>query len=297
MIHKESLFLGHDETPLYWQCWYPDQDPKAIIVFIHGFGDHSSRHVTLISHVVSQGYAVYSYDSRGNGQSPGKRGHIDSWDQYRSDLRTFIHDVVELHGPELPLFLMGFSMGGLTALEYILHYPENFDGVIAASAPLGNVGVSPILMKIGRVMNCIMPSFTMDMGIDRKWICRDYSVVETHMSDRLNHGRASARLGVEFEHAIEWTQARAAELAVPLLVLHGSQNKIADPRGSREFYNNVLISDKQYILYDGAYHELDDELCKDEVLRDLTDWMNRHLDTGAIIKERVDACLAEQLTD
>ena len=87
-------------------------------------------------------------------------------------------------------------------------------------------------------------------------------------------------MGTEFEAAVAWTQARAHELAVPLLIMHGSANRIADPAGSRSFFSKVRIEDKQYNLYDGAYHELDDELNKKEVLADLTHWLDCHARAG-----------------
>ncbi len=275
MRHEEGVFKGFGGIKLYWQCWRPEEEGRGVIVFVPGLGDHSSRHPKLVNCLVDSDYEVYSFDLRGNGLSPGQRGHINSWQELREDLRAFKRHV-ERRSPDLPLFLLGFSMGGLTALEYTLHYPKGLRGVIAISTPMGNVGVPSLMMKLAPAISRLFPRFSMDMRIDRKWISRDPQVEKEHRNDPLNHGRASARLGAEFLEAIAWTQAGAAGLSVPLLMQHGSMNMIARPEGGREFFEKVTIADKQYCLYEGAYHELDDDLDMERVFTDLTNWLRKH---------------------
>jgi len=276
MKHYEGTFQGFDGLDLFWQYWQPLKKAKGVLVFIHGIGDHSSRHASLVNHSVESGYAFYTFDLRGNGRSPGQRGHINSWRELSGDLGSFLQ-LVRQQKPSLTLFLMGFSMGSVITLEHTLHYPEGLAGVIIASAPLGRVGVSPFLMSLGKVTSLFWPRFSVDMRIDKKWISRDPEVVKAHREDLLGHGMASARMGSEFEAAVSWTQAHATDLQVPLLVLHGSANRIAEPEGSRRFFENVTFSDKQYNLYEGAYHELDDDFNKEQFLEDLTGWMDKHL--------------------
>lgn len=275
MRHEEGVFKGFGGIELYWQCWRPQEVGRGVIVFVPGLGDHSGRHAKLVNCLVDSDYEVYAFDLRGNGRSPGQRGHINSWQELREDVRAF-KKYVELRSPNLPLFLLGFSLGGLAALEYALHYPQGLRGVIAISAPVGNVGVPSLMMKLAPAISRIFPRFSMDMRIDRKWISRDPQVEKAHRGDPLNHGKASTRFGAEFLKAIARTQAGAADLSVPLLMQHGSRNMIAKPEGGREFFEKVTIADKQYSLYKGAYHELDDDLDMDRVFTDLTNWLRKH---------------------
>jgi alpha-beta hydrolase superfamily lysophospholipase len=147
-------------------------------------------------------------------------------------------------------------------------------------------------MTVTRVMSRVMPTITMRMHLCKRWICRDYAVAETDSGDPLSHRKATARMDTEFESAIAWTQARAGEFAVPLLIMQRSENGIADSSGSREFFSKVRIEDKEYIQYSNAHREVDDKLSKDEILDDLTGWMDRHLQSEALRNKHNLACVA-----
>ena len=274
-LHSQSLFQGTDGISLFWRRWLPDNASDAVVVFIHGIGDHCSRHGSLVSALVRSGYAVYAYDSRGNGRSPGQRGHIDSWDQLRGDLAAFMQLVRELE-PGAPIFLLGFSMGSLVVLDFVLHGAEGIEGVIIISAPMGETGVPPVLMKLATVLNRVTPRFSMEMRLDKTHISREPEVVRAQATDHFCHGRGTARMGAEYIRCVSRIHSRAGALKVPLLVLHGEENTIADPKGSRNFYSNVMFADKQYYLYKGGYHELDDDACKNQVLEDISMWLKDH---------------------
>ncbi len=122
MNHREGTFRGHGGLELYYQCWRPEGTPLAVLVLIHGFGEHSGRYMNVVNHLVPRGYAIWSFDHRGHGRSPGRRGFVRTWDEFREDIRLFLEMVRQQEGG-LPVFLMGHSMGGLMVLEYALHHP------------------------------------------------------------------------------------------------------------------------------------------------------------------------------
>ena len=93
MQHIEFHFEGMDGCSLYAQCWLPEASPRAVIAIVHGIGDHSGRYMNIVNHMVSNQIGVYAYDLRGHGNSPGQRGHIDSWAEYRIDLLNFINSI------------------------------------------------------------------------------------------------------------------------------------------------------------------------------------------------------------
>jgi len=276
--HHDGTFAGAGGLQLYYQAWLPPagQPKKAVLINLHGLGDHSSLYPTLADHFPSRGIALYAYDMRGNGHSPGQRAYLRGWHEYRGDLRAFLERVRKWEG-SLPVFLLGNSLGGLVVLDYALHYPAGLRGVIAAAPPLGEVGVPPFLMALGRIMSWIWPRFSLEVGMDLSGLARDPAVADTILSDSLFHRRGTARLSTEVTAAIQRVQARAETLSVPLLILHGSADRMVPPDGSRRFFSRVEEPDRELREYPGAYHALFADLGYEEVLKDTERWMEGHM--------------------
>jgi alpha-beta hydrolase superfamily lysophospholipase len=275
--HKDGRFPGHGGVPLYYQAWTPAEKPyRAVLVNLHGLGDHSGLYPHVGSYFPSRGLAVYAYDMRGNGRSPGQRAFLKHWDEYRGDLDAFLRKLRNWE-PGLPIFLLGNSLGGLVVLDYVLHRPEGVAGVIAAAPALGAVGVPPILMRLGRVMSRIWPRFSLRVGMDLSGLARDSAVVEAVLSDPLFHRRGTARLSTEVTAAIDRVQAGASTLAVPLLILHGSEDRMVPPDGSRRFFASVRFPDREFREYPGGYHGLFADWGHETVLRDVERWIDSHI--------------------
>ncbi|RMG98580.1 MAG: alpha/beta hydrolase [Chloroflexi bacterium] len=276
MKHLESTFQGADDTILYYQYWLPDTPPKATLIIIHGFGEHSGRYMNIVNYLVPKGYAIYSFDHRGHGRSPGQRGHINHISEFRNDVHAFVQ-LIRQQTPDLPLFLYGHSMGGLIVLDYGLHHPDGLSGVISSAPAIGELGVHPILLTIGRIMSRILPRFSLNANLDATAISRNEKVVRAYQEDPLVHGRASARLSTELQDAATWIQAHATEWRLPLLILHGTADRLTAPEGSQRFFENVTWPDKQRIVYEGGYHESHNDIHYERVLADLSNWLEAHL--------------------
>jgi alpha-beta hydrolase superfamily lysophospholipase len=275
--HREGTFAGYGDVRLFYQVWRPSR-PRALLVNLHGLGDHSGLYLNLAGHFPARGVALYAFDMRGNGRSPGQRAYVRSWGEYRGDLGAFLRRVREWE-PRLPLFLLGNSLGGLVVLDYAIHYPQDLAGVIATSPPLGEVGVPPLLMALGRVMSRIFPRFSLNVGMDLSGLARDPAVIEAVLADPLFHRRGTARLSTEVTAAIQRVQEMAGRLSVPLLVLHGSADRMVPPDGSRAFLQKVRFPDRELREYPGAYHGLFADLGFEAVLGDLERWIDRHIVT------------------
>jgi alpha-beta hydrolase superfamily lysophospholipase len=272
----EGTFAGHGGTPLFRRGWAPAGKPMAALVLVHGLGDHSGLYASVARHLVPRGYAVEAFDGRGHGRSPGPRGHIDSWDERRADLRAFVEAVrLEHVGP--PLFLVGNSAGGLGVLEYALRHPDGLAGVVAASPAIGEVGVSAWLIALARLLSHVWPTFSLDVGLEVENLSRDPAEVRAIVDDPLFHTRATARGGDETLRAVAWTRAHAGELRVPLLLLHGSGDRITSPESSRSFLEAAGSTDKERREYAGAFHNLFHETNASEVLADVADWLDRRV--------------------
>ena len=277
VTHRQGRFAGGDGISLYYQAWTPSRSrARAAIINLHGLGDHSGLYPNLASHLPVRGMALYAYDMRGNGRSPGQRAYLRSWQEYRDDLREFVTQVREWE-EDLPLFLLGNSLGGLVVLDYALEHAAGLAGVIAAAPPLGRLGVPPVLMSLGRVMSRVLPRFSLEVGMDLTGLARDPGVRETVLADPFFHRRGTARLSTEVTAAIARVHQRAADLTVPLLILHGSADRMVPPDGSRSFFAQVRCPDREFREYPEAYHALFADINHGEVLGDLERWLEAHI--------------------
>ncbi|HWB43222.1 MAG TPA: lysophospholipase [Gemmatimonadales bacterium] len=270
--HSQGWFAGAGGLSLFRQTWRPAGRPRAALLNIHGLGDHSGLYPTLVDHCMTRRLVVHSHDLRGNGRSPGQRAYVERWEEYREDLARFVATVRSEEG-DLPLFLLGNSLGGLIALDYALHHPDGLRGVVAASPPLGRLGVPAPLLALGRVLSRVWPRFSIRTGMDLSGLARDPAVVEQVLADPLFHRVGTARLSTEVAAAIARVQEGAPRFPLPLLVLHGSEDRMVPPDGSRSFVPRVGHPDHQLREYPGAYHVLFADLDRERVLTDLEQWI------------------------
>lgn len=276
MDHLEATLQIGPGQDLYYQRWRPENDPKAVLVIVHGFGEHSGRYPNIVDTLVPEGYAVYSCDNRGHGKSFGERGHIDRWEDFRSDVFSFIK-LVEEKEPDIPLFLMGHSLGGLIALEYILRVPDGVEGVIASGPALTQGSVNPLLLVVSKIMSRLMPTLSLDTKLEGLNVSRDPEVVNTYLNDPLVHSMASARFGTEMASAAKWVRRHPQELKVPILIVHGGADKLVDPKSSRDFFEGIKLEDKTRIEYEGYFHEPHNDLGWEKPVSDILKWLEDHL--------------------
>lgn len=281
ILHTEGSFTGAGGLVLYEQSWRPAGRPRAAVVVVHGFGEHGGRYGNVVEALVPRGHALYTFDLRGHGRSPGIKGHISSWDEYRTDVSAFL-GLIRAEQPGIPLFLMGHSMGALIVLEYAtcggfgaggISLTEP-DAVIASSSPIIPCGVTkPHLVFLAHLLSRIWPTFSMVVGLEHAALSRSPECVQAYGADPLVHGRATARWGTEAMAALERVKAHVGALTKPLLLIHGEADRIDDAAGSRWFYERAGSTDKTLLTYPGCYHELHNDLDRAQVLADLGAWI------------------------
>ena len=276
MKHEEGTFTGVGELSLFYQSWHPEEEAKAILVIVHGLGEHSGRYLNIVNHLVPLGYAVYGFDHRGHGRSPGPRGYINNYIEFRGDVHNFL-EMVRAREEKRPLFLMGHSMGGGIVVNYILHDPEGFAGVIASAPAIGQLNIQPALAFAARMMSGIMPKFSMDNGLDLSGISRDEAAVQAYKDDPLVHGKGTPRLGVEMMDNAAWSMVNAHEWEPPLLMIHGEADRIVNVEQTRLFFEAVQQPDKELIIYEGGYHESHNDVHYEQVVADIVRWLGQHL--------------------
>jgi alpha-beta hydrolase superfamily lysophospholipase len=180
--------------------------------------------------------------------------------------------------PSLPVFMWGHSMGALIALEYLLHAPAGLRGAIISGAPLDPVGVAkPFLVLIARVLSRIWPRFSLSLGLDTKALSRNMEVVKAYEADPLVHGKTTVRWGTEILQTIEWVKAHAAEVRIPLILIHGESDSLNSSNGTRTFFEKVTFADKEMKIYPGSYHEIHNDLDQIKVMADMMRWLDGHI--------------------
>lgn len=277
MNRSEGTRTTRSGTTLFFQRWLPTaHPPKAILAIVHGFGEHSELYHHLGEFFVQRGCAVIALDLRGHGRSAGARGFIRHWADYREDVATLVALGAEL-AMDLPLFLVGHSLGGLIAIDYAQQYPEGIRGLIVMGPALGTISVPRYLVWLSRLLSRIWPTFSLDTQLNSAAMSRDPVAVARLEADPLVHGRGSARLGTEVFQAIDRVRKNARSLSLPILIQHGEDDTVAHPDGSHKFFGALTLADKELRTYPGGFHNLFVDLNWQEVLGDIDRWVARHL--------------------
>lgn len=275
MTSTEQTLTSADGTVLAGRLWETATEPRAAVCLVHGLGEHSGRYEHVGARLVAGGYAVESFDLRGHGRSPGGRG-VTPFDRTMDDIDALLADAAA-RCPGRPRFLYGHSLGGLLVLTYVLRRQPDLAGVVVSGAGLR----SPVLeqrvkMTAARLLGSLLPTVTMPSGLDDTGISRDPAVVEAYRADPLVHDKASLGLGKEGAVGATWALANAARFPLPLLIMHGGDDRLTYPRGSEEFAAQVT-GDCTLTIYDGLYHEVHNEPEQAQVLDDVVAWLDAHL--------------------
>ncbi len=266
---------GAGGAELFAQSWLPASSPRALVVLVHGFGEHSDRYSNLVTALTHAGYAVYAFDHRGHGRSPGARGHTDQFADFIEDVQQVAQRAQADH-PQLPFFLFGHSVGGLVVLNYALLHPQGLAGVIASAPLLAKPNISPLVLTIAGLLSRFAPTFALDTRLDPATISRDPAEVARYQSDPMVHSKTSARAGAEGMAALEWVQAHARELRTPLLLYHGTGDTLVPIEGSRTFFANAGSADKTFLELPGVYHESHNDLDRAALFQIIVTWLEQH---------------------
>jgi len=276
MNTRDWKWTSHDGLEMYSQSWEPEASPKAVVCLVHGLGEHSGRYAHVGKFFVDAGIALAGFDLRGHGNSGGPRGHLPSIDAYMDDIVAF-HKQINEHYPDTPCFLYGHSLGGILVFNYVLRRKPNFKGVISTGAGLRtSLEEQTVKVAMARLLGTLMPSVAIPSGLDPKTISRSPEVVDAYVNDPLVHDKMSFGFGKIMLSVIPWTFEHAHKFSLPLLIMHGTDDKLGYPRGSEEFAGYVK-KNCTLKLWDGLHHELHNEPEQGEVLAYIVDWMNSQL--------------------
>lgn len=274
MTYMEETVTVADGLRLYFRR-SEVASARGEVLIAHGFGEHSGRYGALTDHLTSHNYSVSAYDHRGHGLSDGLPGHVESFDEYDDDLKKLIESV-RAHNQSRPVFLIGHSMGGLIALRYLARKSGTLAGAVI-SAPLIDVAVPVPAHKlmIARVGARIAPRFRLDNEINPAHLSRDPEVGRAYAADPLVNRKVSTKWFAEATRAMQEVAQWAPQIKTPILVMHGTEDRLASVDATKRLFENIGSSDKELVIYPGFYHELFNEPEKREVFDRVTQWLEK----------------------
>ncbi|WBL41485.1 lysophospholipase [Algoriphagus halophytocola] len=274
MKHLETSYKTHDGIELYLQAWMPES-PKASLLLVHGLGEHSSRYAHLVEKLTEIGVSVFTFDGRGHGKSvKGKpTAYFKSYEDYLKDIDA-LFEKVKSYVPDVPAFLYGHSMGGGLVAAYVLKYQPKADGVVLSSPAIKEAeGTSQILIALSSVISKYLPKLKA-LKLDANKVSRIPEEVEKYLNDPLVYTEAiPARTGYEVLQVMRFVQNLGSYFETPLLLIHGSDDGLTNPKGSELLFKKAKASDKTLKIFPGGYHELINDLDREEVMDLIVNWI------------------------
>jgi alpha-beta hydrolase superfamily lysophospholipase len=268
----EGSFAAPDGTLLFRRAWLPDEVARTLLV-VHGFAEHSGRYDELGAWFAAHGCAVHAFDLRGHGRSRGVRTHVERFADLLDDLAAFQSLVRDEH-PGAPLTLVAHSMGGLIALAYLAERQPSVAGAIVSGPALaGEQAVPRSRALLARALGRMAPRLRMSAGLDLTGLSRDEGVLRRYLADPLVERTMTASLGAALLAAGAETRARAAEIRVPVLLMHGKQDTLCPVAVSEEFAARLTSAGSGLRVYPELRHEIFNEPEREQVFADAWDWV------------------------
>ena len=260
---------------IFVRSWLPAAAPRAVVVICHGVNSHGGQYLWAGEQFSSRGLATYALDLRGRGRSDGERFYVEHVDDYAADVANTVALAKSRH-PDLPVFLLGHSAGGVTSCIYVLEHQAELAGFICESFAF-QVPAPGFALTAIKGLSHIAPRLPV-LKLKNEDFSRDPKAVEALNNDPLTAHeiqpaitvaalvRADERLHDEFPH-----------ITLPVLIMHGTNDKATVCKGSQFFFDTVGSQDKTLKLYEGHYHDLLNDLGKESVMADISVWMDARI--------------------
>ncbi|CAM3323987.1 alpha/beta hydrolase [Pseudomonas floridensis] len=306
MKHTTFWLDSNDHCRLYVNVWLPDTAPRAVMMVAHGMAEHSGRYARLGAALSAAGIALYAHDQRGHGKTAlqGRLGHFanqDGWSKVVDDLATLHQSIGQRHA-DLPLFLLGHSLGSYIAQAYLMHHGAGLQGAILSGSNFhppsfyrsarvvarferlrqGPKGRSRLIewLSFGSFNKAFKPARTCF-----DWLSRDPHEVDAYIQDPLCGFRCTNQLWVDLlgglQHISQPSNLAQIDSSLPLLIIGGECDPVSAGKRLKDLADALAEAGHQVLqlnVYPKARHELLNDTNRDEVTRDLLDWVQYALD-------------------
>lgn len=275
LTNTDRMIRSSDRTRIVMHSWRPALDARGVVVIVPGFNAHGGRYQWVAEQFNADGLAVHAVDLRGRGRSDGERFYVESFADYVSDLAAVVEQA-RLHDPALPVFLLGHSAGGVVACFYALEHQHELSGLICESFAL-ELPAPDFALAALRGLSHIVPHAHL-VRLKTGDFSRDPLVVKAMDDDPLIAGEAEPTQTIaEMTRAAGRLKGLFGQITLPVLILHGTADKVAKPSGSQHFFDAAGSGDKSLQMYEGGFHDLLSDAGKELVVSDISQWIDRRL--------------------
>lgn len=276
---SEETVNGKDGNQIFFRSWRPAAAPSALVVICHGVNSHSGQYDWTARQLTDSGFVVYALDLRGRGKSSGERFYVEDIEEYVGDLATLV-DLAKTREPDLKVFLLGHSAGGVVSCVYTLEHQAELDGLICESFAF-KVPAPDIVLSVIKGLSHIAPHLGV-LKLHNEDFSRDPEAVRKLNSDPLIAGEVQpASTVAALARADDRLKKSFDQITLPVFIMHGTVDKATVPAGSQFFYEHAGSPDKTLKMYEGHYHDLLNDYGKEDVLADTTHWIRQHLPHSA----------------
>lgn len=274
--HEEFTWETNDKKELYAQCWDAGKLNKAVIVLVHGLGEHSTRYEGWAERFVKAGISVVGFDLRGHGQTPVKISATSKYPKLLDDIDVVLKNIIKLF-PNTPIFLYGHSFGGNLVANYAITRQLNIAGIVLTSPWFEIENLPPrIKLSAAKILSRFAPRLTSRTGLKAEEMSRELKQVHQYRNDPHMHSRINVRLFMSAYEQGLVAKRSIYKINLPLLLLHGSSDNITSCKASREFAMNAGEKTTFHEI-EGGYHELHNDSENETVFQLINEWMNNQL--------------------
>ena len=276
---SESSFKGVGGLNIFTRSWLPAGQARGVVVLVHGFNSHSGYYSWVAGQLVANGLAAYALDLRGRGKSEGERFYVEKFSDYVNDVHSFVK-IAKSEQPNLPAFLLAHSAGGVVGCVYALEHQAELSGLICEDFA-HEVPAPDFALAVFKGLSHIAPH-AHTLKLKNEDFSRDPKVVEAMNSDPLIANESQpVETMAEMVRADERLKKEFPLITLPVLILHGSADKVTKPSGSQHFYERAGSKDKTLKIYEGNYHDILNDIDKETVMADILEWLNGRIPAGA----------------
>ena len=269
---KESTFEGVGGLKIFTRSWQPEGNTRGVVVIVPGFNSHSGQYLWVGEQFAAKDLAAYAIDLRGRGRSEGERFYVEKMEEYTGDVATLVR-TAKSENPDVPVFVLGHSAGGVISCVYTLDHQSEIDGLICESFAY-DLPVPGFVLSFLKGLDHIAPHLHV-YTLKNENFSRDPAFVDFMNNDPLIKGESEpTQTATVMIDAARRLHEEFPLIKLPVLILHGTEDKATNPSGSQFFYDNAGSTDKTLKLYEGHYHDLLNDLDKEVVMANINDWID-----------------------